>query len=208
MIRRAGAAGIHIDVCDGHFAPGITVGAPVIVSLRRATSLALDVHLRVERSERFVGEFIEAGADRLAVHAETTPDLSGVVRTIQAKGAQAGAALNPGTPLAAVEEVLADLDFLLLASSDEEEIKLPDCVRRVREACEVRQRRRAGCAVQVEGGIDPEETAELIAAGADALVVGANVFGREDSEGRLRDLVQRAAEAKGNVVVAGSHRRE
>jgi ribulose-phosphate 3-epimerase len=117
-IQAAGAPMVHVDVMDGHFTTDITVGQPVIHSLRKGTKLALDVHLLIERPERYVAQFVEAGADRVAVHAESTPQLHRVLDLIRARGAKVGLALNPATAVSSVIDVLGELDFLTILCAD------------------------------------------------------------------------------------------
>jgi len=208
-IRRAGGSAVHIDVCDGHFAPGITVGLPVIRRVRSATVMTLDVHLLVERPERFVADFIEAGADRLAVHPESTYDLYRVVRLIRAKGAEAGAALNPGTPVGAVEDVWGEIDFVTVISAKGGKGDfLPNAVEKVRLACETRNRLQARVAVQAEGGINTEQVLELMEAGAEILVPDASLFKYANWEEQFGELARQASEAGEKITRSGSDRRE
>jgi len=118
LIESAGAPMVHVDVMDGHFAPRITVGGPVVKRLRQRTRLALDVHLLIERPERYADQFVEAGADRLAVHPESTTELHRVLEVIRARGAKAGVALNPATPVGSVADVLGEVDFLTVLCAD------------------------------------------------------------------------------------------
>lgn len=198
-IKGAGATMVHVDVMDGHFVPDITVGQPVIQSLRKATDLVLDVHLLVERPERYTGDFLEAGADRLAVHAEATPNLHRTLEGIRSQGAKAGLALNPSTPLESANDVLEDIDFLLLLSSDlgfGEESFIPHTITKVREAAAVRDHCRLNFGVQVEGGIEAEHVEELVRAGADILVAGSAIFHKDDPKRRLAEMIHVASVAR------------
>jgi len=198
MIKAAGASMVHVDVMDGHFAPDITVGQPVIASLRRATDLVLDVHLLIERPERFVAEFAEAGADRIAVHPEATAHLHRVIDTIRDCGAKAGAALEPATPPEALSEVVGELDFVTILAADPGSEKKP-CIRaaadKLRAAARARQDRRLDFTLQVEGGVVSENLEELVRAGADILVVGSAIFQSSDPKARLVELMRLAAGA-------------
>jgi ribulose-phosphate 3-epimerase len=118
LIKEAGASMVHVDVMDGHFVPDISVGQPVVRSLRKATDLVLDVHLLIERPERYVSEFVEIGADRIAIHAEATTNLHKVLNVIRAGGAKAGLALNPSTAVESVSDSLEEIDYLLILSAD------------------------------------------------------------------------------------------
>jgi len=211
VIRRAGASAVHIDVCDGHFAPGITVGLPVIRRLRSAAGMTLDVHLLVERPERFVADFIDAGANRVAAHLESTSDFYRVARLIRAKGAQAGAALNPGTPVEALQDVWGEIDFVAILSAEPGEAEaafIPKAIEKVRAACKARNRLQARFTVQVEGGINAERARELVEAGAEILVPGSFIFKHADWERRLRELVRQASGTGENIARAGSDRGE
>jgi ribulose-phosphate 3-epimerase len=196
MVKAAGAAMIHVEVMDGHFLPDITVGQPVIASLRKATDLVLDVHLQIERPERYAAEFVELGADRLCVHAEATPHLHRVLDLIRARGAKAGAALNPATPLEAITDILGDLDFLTILTADgglQEQRFIPGMVSKLRAAAQVRAARRLDFAIQVEGGVSLENAESLARAGADILVAGSAIFSNVDPKARLGELMRLAA---------------
>jgi len=196
IIKAAGASMIHVDVMDGHFVPEISVGLPVIESLRKATDLPLDVHLLIERPERFAEEFVKAGADRLAVHAEATTRLRGLLDQIRARGAHAGVALNPSTPLAAVSEVLGDVDFVNVLTAEpalREQRLIPGTVAKIRAAAQARADRRLDFAIQAEGGIGPQDLEELARAGADILVAGSAIFDSVDPRSRLAEIVRLVA---------------
>jgi ribulose-phosphate 3-epimerase len=211
IVREAGARMVHIDVTDGHFVPGVGFGLPVVESIRKVTDLTLDVHLLVERPERFVREFIEAGADRVSVHPDATGNLYGVLRMIRSAGAIAGVALRFATPLDTVSEVLADLDFLNLLSADPGEAGedyIPHSTSKLRSASVLRDRHGGEFSLQLEGGIDPERVHDVIDAGANILVVGAACFGQSDPAASLKELFRRASEASEKIERAGSHLRE
>jgi ribulose-phosphate 3-epimerase len=195
FIKESGAPMVHVDVMDGHFVPHISVGQPVIKSVRRATDLVLDVHLLIERPERYVQEFVEIGADRIAIHAEATPNLHKVLRMIQAGGTQAGLALNPSTAIESVADALGEIACLLILSADlgfADSPFLPRTLAKVRTASGVRRDRRLDFAIQVEGGIGEEQIEPLGEAGADILVAGSDIF-QKDPGRRLAELVRRAA---------------
>lgn len=211
IMRRAGATMVHIDVCDGHFAPGITVGMPVIARLRKATDLILDVHLQVERPERFVPEVVGAGADRIAAHPESTPDFYRALQEIRSKGVLAGAALNPATPVNAIREVVEDLDFLNILSADEDEGEqpyFPRTLQKLNEALQMRRELKGRYALQVEGGMTAEKIAELVEAGAESLVIRSVNFNHVGAESRLRHLMRSASQAGENITSTGSLHRE
>jgi len=198
IIQDAGASMVHVDVMDGHFVPDISVGQPVIKSLRKATDLVLDIHLLIERPERYIREFAELGADRIAIHAESTPNLHLVLDLVRTGGAKAGLALNPSTAVESVGDALGDIDYLLILSADAcfaDAAFLPRTFEKVRSACATRDERRLDFAIQVEGSIRQEQIESLGRAGADILVVGSDIF-QKDPQTRLRDILRLAASSR------------
>jgi ribulose-phosphate 3-epimerase len=198
VVKAAGASLVHVDVMDGHFVPEISVGLPVLASLRKATDLALDVHLLIERPERYVERFVDAGADRIAIHAEATPDVRRVLEQIRRRGAKAGVAVNPSTPLEAVGEVVGEADFLNILTAEpglRERPFIPASAAKLRSAAEMRAERRLDFALQVEGGIGPEKIEGLARAGADILVTGSAIFDSVDPRVQLREMIRLAAAA-------------
>jgi len=197
-IKEAGAPMVHVDVMDGHFVPEISVGQPVIKSVRKATDLALDLHLLIERPERYVMEFVSMGADRIAIHAEATPNLHQVLRVIRNGGAKAGLALNPSTAVASVTDLLEGIDFLLILSANlgfADAAFLPGTSDKVQAARALRQEKRLSFALEVEGGIGREHVEPLVAAGADILVAGSDIFQREFGT-QLAQAIRQAAGSK------------
>ncbi|MHB8652641.1 MAG: ribulose-phosphate 3-epimerase [Terriglobia bacterium] len=198
LIKAAGAPMVHLDVVDGHFVPGITAGQPVVKCVRRATDLALDVHLLVERPERYAAEFVDAGADRVSVHPEATTNLHRVLEMIRARGAKAGAALNPSTPVDAVADALEQLDFLTVLAADpglKEQPFVSGSFDKVRAVARLRDERRLKFAIQVEGGVTFDRVESFIRAGADILVAGSAIFDNENPKARLVDWIRLAASA-------------
>lgn len=195
-VKAAGAPMIHLDVVDGHFARGITAGQPVIKSIRRATDLILDVHLLVERPERYAAEFVAAGADRVSVHPESTTNLHEVLEKIRAAGAKAGAALNPSTPVDAIVDTLGQIDFLNVLTADvgyPEKAFIAGSFDKIRAAARMRDERRLKFAIQVEGGLTFERVESVIRAGADILVAGSDIFDKESPKAGLADWIHLAA---------------
>lgn len=196
IIKAAGASMAHIDVMDGHLVPEITVGQPVVASLRRATDLVLDVHLLIERPERFAAEFVEAGADRVSVHPEATPDLGRALSIIRKRGAKAGVALNPATPVESVADILEEIDFLTILAADPgngEETFVPRAMAKVSNALRARENRRLDFSIQVEGGVDFQNFEEFVRAGADILVVGSAIFSNDNPKARLAEMIRLAS---------------
>jgi ribulose-phosphate 3-epimerase len=189
--REGGARLLHLDVMDGHFVPNLTIGVPVVASVNRATDLPLDVHLMIEAPDRYIEEFVRAGADMVSVHQEAVPHLHRTVTLIHDCGAAAGVALNPATPIATLEEILPDLDFVLLMSVNPGfggQRFIPSVLDKV-EALRARLGR-AGLDVRIEvdGGVGADNAAELLRRGADYLVAGSAVFDGRDPRGRARAL--------------------
>ncbi len=199
IIRASGAPIIHVDVGDGHFVPDITVGQPVIASLRKATPLVLEAHLRIERPERYLADFIEAGADRVSVHAEATADLHRTLELIRRGGAKAGVALNPLTPIEWLTEALGELDFLTLLSPDSATFEAPSNPRRLERlgtAARAREEAGADFDLEVEGSLGLEHLEELTRAGADILVVDRGIFDNKDPKKQLREMIRVAASGR------------
>jgi len=195
LFEEAGASMVHVDVMDGHFVPDISVGQPVVKSLRQATNLVLDLHLLIERPERYVPEFVEIGADRIAIHAEATPNLHRALGLIRTGGAKAGLALNPSTAVESVSDALVEIDYLLILSADlgfANPSFLPRTLAKAQTACALRREGRLDFAIQVEGAIGQELIEALGQAGADILVAGSDIF-QEDPRTRLVQMMRQAA---------------
>jgi ribulose-phosphate 3-epimerase len=175
----AGADWIHVDVMDGRFVPNITLGPVVVQAVRRSTRLPLDVHLMIVEPERYVEDFIAAGANRLTVHAETCPHLHRTVQQIRAAGAKPGVVINPATPLAAVEEILPDIDLLLIMSVNPGfggQTFIEGSVGKIARARALRDQVGSTAEIEVDGGIDVRTAPRVVAAGATVLVAGSAIF--------------------------------
>jgi ribulose-phosphate 3-epimerase len=180
---------------DGHFVPNITLGPPVVKAIRKHTDLPLDCHLMIENADRWVDAFVDAGASWVSVHVEALPHLERTVAHLRRRGVKAGVAINPATPLGALEEILPELDYVLVMSVNPGfggQSFLPgslDKVRRLRAQIEARG---LAARIEVDGGIDSSNAAALVAAGADILVAGNAVYGQPDPEAAARALLQAA----------------
>lgn len=175
----AGADWIHVDVMDGQFVPNITIGPVVLKAVRRATRLPLDIHLMIVEPERYVADFIAAGADRVTVHVETCPHLNRTVQQIRAAGARPGVVINPATPLGAIEEILPDIDLLLLMTVNPGfggQQFIAASLDKIRRARALRAQTGSSAEIEVDGGIDAHTAPAVVEAGATVLVAGSAVF--------------------------------
>jgi ribulose-phosphate 3-epimerase len=198
LAERAGADMIHFDVMDGHFVPNLTIGVPVLASLSRVSRLPIDVHLMIENPDRYVEAFVQAGAASISVHAEAAVHLHRVVQLIKSLGAKAGVALNPATPVAALEEIAGDVDFVLVMTVNPGfggQTFIPRSESKLRAVRELLRREGSAAPIEVDGGIDVRTAPRVVAAGADILVAGNAVFGSADPERAIRDLRAAASSA-------------
>ena len=197
-VERAGVSMLHVDVMDGHFVPQISIGAPVVASLRQATRLRLDVHLMVENPERHIEAFTAAGADMISVHQEATPHLDRALAMIRERGCRAGAVVNPATPVTLLSEVLGKLDYVLIMSVNPGyggQAFLPEATEKIRRLREMRDRCGCNFQIEVDGGIGPENVREVVRAGAQILVAGTSVFRTPDPAAAVRSMMTQASEA-------------
>jgi ribulose-phosphate 3-epimerase len=195
-VKRGGARAIHVDVMDGHFVPNITIGPPVVRSLRRATDLLLDVHLMIEEPDRYIPEFVAAGADAVTVHQEACRHLDRTLSLIRSSGAEPGVAINPATPVDALAAVLELVDCILVMSVNPGfggQQFIPYTLGKARQLDRERQERGLDFRIEMDGGITPENVGEVVRAGVDWIVAGSSVF--QSGEPRQRvELMQRLAQ--------------
>jgi len=197
-VEQGGADVIHVDVMDGHFVPNISIGIPVVASLRKATRLPLDVHLMIEQPERYIEEFVRAGADRVLVHQEATVHLDRALAMIREHGAQAGAVINPATPVAMLTEVLDKVETVLVMSVNPGfggQKFIPGSIEKIRQLNQWRARYNGGFRIEVDGGVDAENAAELAQAGANTFVAGTSIFHTPDAAAAVRQMRKLATEA-------------
>jgi ribulose-phosphate 3-epimerase len=197
--ERGGADLIHVDVMDGHFVPNITIGPPVVKSLKRVAHVPLDVHLMITDPDRFIEAFAAAGASMISVHVEVLPHLHRTVHAIKALGVKAGVVLNPATPVVALEQIAGDVDFVLVMSVNPGfggQSFIPRSEGKVREVRAALDRAgNVAAPIEIDGGIDLTTAPLVVAAGARILVAGQAIFGTSNPEQATRDLKARAMQA-------------
>jgi ribulose-phosphate 3-epimerase len=205
-VERGGADYIHVDVMDGHFVPNITIGVPVVKSLKRVASVPLDVHLMITDPDRYIDAFSEAGAAMLSVHVEVLPHLHRTVHAIKANGVRAGVVLNPSTPVVALEEIATDVDFVLVMSVNPGfggQSFIHRSVSKVREVRALLDRAgNRSAPVEIDGGIDVATVPAVVASGARILVAGSAVFHSGDPERATRELKSAATRALDGLTPA------
>ena len=190
-VERGGADLIHVDVMDGHFVPNLTIGVPVVKSIRKVARVPLDVHLMIEEPDRYIEAFVKAGAGMISVHVEVLPHLHRTVHAIKALGAKAGVVLNPSTPVAAILEIAADVDYVLVMSVNPGfggQTFIPRSESKVRDVRRLLDGIGNDAPVEIDGGIDQHNVARVVAAGARIIVAGSAVFHTPDPERATREL--------------------
>ena len=191
-IERAGATVLHVDVMDGHFVPNITIGLPVVRSLRKATNMIIDTHLMIAEPGRYAVEFVKAGANMVSIHVEADAHLHRTLTSIKDEGALAGIAINPATPLAALDEALQYADFILLMSVNPGfggQKFVSGSITKLRRLRQMIVERGFSTRIEIDGGIDENNIEEVVNAGAEIIVAGTAVFGKEDPASAVKQLL-------------------
>lgn len=182
-VEAAGADMLHLDIMDGHFVPNITIGPAIVDAIRRTTTLPLDVHLMIEEPDKFLRDFIKAGADYITVHVEASVHLHRTIQWIKESGVKAGVSLNPATPLWSLDHILPDLDMVLLMSVNPgfggQEF-IPCVLDKIKTLRDIIEERGFNALIEVDGGVKSDNAKEIASAGADILVMGSAFFNSED----------------------------
>ena len=191
VVEGAGASLLHVDVMDGRFVPNITIGLPVVKALSRATQLPIDAHLMIVEPGRYAEQFVKAGAKMVSIHVEADPHAHRTLTAIRGAGALAGIAINPATPLSALDEVVRFADYVLLMSVNPgfggQEF-IPTSLDKIRRLRKMLDERGLNTRIEIDGGIDRDNVAEVAGAGADIIVSGSAIFGAPDPAVALREL--------------------
>lgn len=198
-VRAGGASILHVDVMDGHFVPNITIGLPIVRSIRKATDMTIDTHLMISEPGRYAVEFVKAGADMVSVHVEADAHLQRTLTAVREAGAKAGVAINPATPIESLSEALPYTDFVLLMSVNPGfggQKFIPTMVDKLRRLKQMIDLRGLDVRIEIDGGIDAANIAEIADAGAEIIVAGSAVFGTDDAAEAVKVLL-----AKGTVWV-------
>lgn len=197
-VEQGGAHMLHLDVMDGHFVSNLTIGPPVVESIRKCTKLHLDVHLMIENPDRYAASFVAAGANSVSVHYEACRHLDGTLELIRKAGAMAGVVLNPATPVSVLEDILEVADYVLLMSVNPgfggQEF-IPYVLDKVRKLDTMRREKRLALPIEIDGGVHLENLADVVRAGCDWIVTGSAVFHSSDPEATVREMQEIAANA-------------
>ena len=197
-VAEGGATVLHVDVMDGHFVPNLTIGPPVVASLRKVTRLPLDVHLMIENPDLFIPAFVDAGADWISVHQEACVHLHRTLDLIRSHNVNAGVVINPATPVQMLENILDMVDHVLVMSVNPGfggQKFIPMVLQKVRQLVEMRAQRRANFRIEIDGGIGNDTVAEAVRAGVEILVAGNAVFGQGNPRENTQRLLKLAQEA-------------
>jgi ribulose-phosphate 3-epimerase len=197
-VERGGATMLHLDVMDGHFVDNLTIGPPVVESVRKATKSHLDLHLMIENPGRYAADFVHAGANSVLVHYEACPHLDGVLESIKKEGAMAGVVLNPATPVLVLEDVLEVADYVLLMSVNPGfggQRLIPYVLDKVRKLAGMRRAKKLRLPIEIDGGVHLDNLADVVRAGCDWVVTGSAIFHSSDPENTVREMRRIAAGA-------------
>ena len=208
-VEQAGADLLHIDVMDGHFVPNLTIGPPVVESIKKVAKVPLDVHLMITNADTFIPEFVAAGADYITVHVEACPHLHRTIQSIKERGVKAGVTLNPATPVSLLQEILADVDLVLIMSVNPGfggQKFIPSVLKKIAALREMLDRLQSRALLEVDGGVKPDNAAQIIAAGANVLVAGSAIFASRDYAGTIAALRAAGHPAATITSHAASHR--
>lgn len=198
QVERGGAAMLHVDIMDGHFVPNLTIGPPVVKSVRKITKMTLDVHLMVTDPDKYAPIFIEAGADQISVHQEAALHLDATIRGIQAAGVPAGVVLNPSTPVFMLDDVLHLVDYVLVMSVNPGfggQQFIPRALDKIRALDRIRKERGLKFAIEIDGGVTTDNLAQIVRAGVDWVVSGASIFLTPDPAATVAKMREIAREA-------------
>ncbi len=199
-VEQGGADLLHLDIMDGHFVPNMTIGPPVVASIRKITSLPLDTHLMISEPARYIDEFIRAGAHWISVHAEVDAHLHRTIQHLQNQGIKAGVAINPATPISVLEEVMPDVDYILVMSVNPgfggQEF-ISSALHKIRKLREWITSNKYRARIEVDGGVDTGNLADVLAAGADTIVAGSAIFrsttGAANAVREMKEIAKRFA---------------
>jgi len=197
-VKAGGASVLHVDVMDGHFVPNITIGPPVVKSLRAATDLLLDVHLMIENPDQYISDFVKSGADFVSVHQEAATHLDRTIHLIQSNGAEAGVVINPATPVEALSVVVAIVDYVLVMTVNPGfggQTFIPYTLSKVRRLDQIRRERALNFRIEVDGGLTPDNVVEAVRAGADWIVAGSSIYHSPDPRQTVAEMRRLANEA-------------
>jgi ribulose-phosphate 3-epimerase len=208
-VEEAGADLLHVDVMDGHFVPNLTVGPPIIESLKKVTKLPLDVHLMITNADAFISDFVDAGANYLTVHVEACPHLHRTIQSIKERGIKAGVTLNPATPIFSLQDILGDVDLVLIMSVNPGfggQKFIPSVLKKIADARAMLDRINSHALLEVDGGVKVENTQEIVAAGATTLVAGSAIFSQRDYKATIAALRAAAQTASPSTPPAAVNR--